>query len=214
MTRQSVAVLLVVVAMCALAHPSYAAGGTVEFTPVIGHFAPLNSQFVNTDVPIVASQEASTAYGARLGWWVIPRLAVEGGVVVGSSSLEILANDVVSFDARMVEADVRVRFRLSDPAADTGFDLIGGLGVSDLGDNLSDLADDEGFKTPATFTGIVGLGGTIAVTERVRVRFDAEDHIHGSSFDISDDLYGMPVDTRTQHDLILTAGVVIPVWQQ
>ncbi|HEX5132945.1 MAG TPA: hypothetical protein VFX92_10715 [Candidatus Krumholzibacteria bacterium] len=203
------------VAICLLFSPLTVHAASLELTPVVAHLAPLNSQVANIDAPLVIRQSASTAYGGRLGVWIIPRVAVEAGVLVGSSDIELLGGggEPLVLGAQMLQMDLRARVRLTDPNATNGLDVIAGIGLSDLGDLLSDVGEDQGIKTPAKVTGIIGVGGTVAVTDRIHLRFDVEDHIHGANFEIDEDNFGFPIDGRTQNDLVVAAGIVIPLWQ-
>ncbi|HEU4363843.1 MAG TPA: hypothetical protein VFT13_00100 [Candidatus Krumholzibacteria bacterium] len=197
---------------CLFAPAAHAESATVEFTPIIAYVAPMKSQAIIPDSPLVIRATPGTGYGARLAWWVTPRIAIEGGLLYAHSSLELVGGTVLTLDAHFFQADARVRVRLNSPDADSGLDFIGGIGITDLNDALSDFSEDQGISTPAKFTGIVGLGGTVAVSERVRLRFDAEDHIHGANFDIDEANVSGPLDSPTQHELVFSAGLVIPLW--
>jgi hypothetical protein len=186
---------------------------TLEFTPYIGHLAPQNSQVAESDATIAIRQDAATAYGARVTWWIAPRIAAEASVTTASSGIQLIGNAVIGVDAQMFYADARARFRLNDPSATAGFDLIGGIGISDLGDGITDFGEDLGIESPSTVTWIVGLGATVAVSERIHLRFDAEDHIHDGNIEIDEANFGTPVEKRNQNDLLFTAGIVIPVWE-
>lgn len=204
------------VASALLLQPSPARSAGLEMTPVIGHLAPLNSQIANVDAPLVIRQSACTAYGGRLGVWIIPRVGVEAGVLVGSSDISLLGSggEPIILGSQMLQFDLRARVRLNDPTARTGLDVIAGIGLSDLGDLLSDLGEGQGIETPAKFTWIIGVGGTVPVGQTVHLRFDVEDHIHDSNYEIDEDNFGFPLGSRTQHDLVVTAGIVIPFWEK
>lgn len=208
--RNLAAVSLAVVLFQGLV-PSHAESARLEFTPVIARLEPLNSQVANSDAPLVIRESASTAFGARMGIWVAPRVGIEANLLVGSSSIQIIGNELLSLDATMLQADVRVRFRVTDPTATAAFDVIAGVGLSDLGDGLSDVGEDVGLTSPSTFTFVIGVGATIPITDRVRLRFDVEDHIHDSNFEIDATTFGYSIDNRTQNDLVFATGLVIPL---
>ena len=205
-----IATLLITLGV-AIAAP--ASASRIEFTPVIGHVQPMVNQISNADIPLYLRQSAFTGYGARTSWWISPRVGVEAGVLVGSTELEIFANDIVTVNSQMAYFDARMRVRLNDPAASTGIDLIGGLALTDLDDPLSEIGEDLGFKSPTGVAGVVGLGATTGVTDRIRLRFDLVDYFHGSNYEVDDSTYGMPVDGSSQQDLVVTIGMVVDVWQ-
>lgn len=202
--------LSVVVAQLLMA--SHAHSAKVEFTPVVAHLTPLKSQVADADASIVIRQAAGTGYGARLGVWVTPRVGVEASMLVASSSIQLIGGTAISLDATMLQLDLRARIRVNDPTADIGFDVIAGVGMSDLGDGLSDAGENVGLKSPAAFTFVIGIGGTIPVTDRIRLRFDVEDHIHDANYEIDEATFGSPVNTNNQNDIVVAAGLVIPLW--
>ena len=193
--------------------PALANAVGVEFTPVIGHFSPLNSQIADNDAPLVVRQSDATAYGARLTVWLAPRIAVEGSFVTASSGIAFIGGTIFNFDAVTTQLDARARFRVNDPTASAGLDVIAGLGISDINDSLSDVGEDLGFESPSAFTIVVGLGGTVPVTDRINLRFDIEDHIHDANYEVDETTFGSPVSVdERQHDIVFLAGIVIPIW--
>jgi hypothetical protein len=210
-TREILATMAAIAILAAA--PTRPRAATLEFTPYIGHLAPQNSQVADVDAAIVIRQDAATAYGARVTWWIAPRIAAEASVTTASSSMELIGNTVLSVNAQMFYFDARARFRLTDPSAGAGLDLIGGVGISDLGDGLTDFGEGLGVESPSAFTWIVGLGATVPVSDRILLRFDVEDHIHDGNIEIDEANFGAAVDKRSQNDLLITAGIVIPVWE-
>jgi hypothetical protein len=192
--------------------PSHARSAKVEFTPVIAHITPLKSQVADIDAPLVIRQSDATAYGARVGIWLAPRIGVEGSVLVGSSSIQLIGGTLLNLDATTMQLDLRARIRLNDPASDNGFDAIVGVGMNDLNDGLSDAGESIGLESPSTVEFVIGLGATISVSDHIRLRFDAEDHIHDSNYEIDETAFGSPVETNSQNDLVFALGVVIPLW--
>ncbi len=193
--------------------PSIAGAISVEFTPVIGHYTPVNSQIADNEASLAARQADATAFGARLGVWVIPRVAVEASFLTASSGIQFASGGLLAFDAVTTQYDVRARFRVNDPAAGAGLDVIAGLGMSDINELFSDTGEGAGFESPSAFTIVVGVGGTVPVTDRVKLRFDLEDHIHDANYEIDEDFLGTPVNVdQKQHDIVLLAGIVIPIW--
>ena len=195
--------------------PSFANAIGVEFTPVIGHYTPLNSQIADNDAPLVVRQDDATTFGARLAVWVAPRIGVEASFLTSSSGIQLIGGgEPIGLDAVMTHLDVRARFRVNDPAAGAGLDVIAGLGISDINDPLSDVGEDLGFESPSEFTIVVGLGGTVPVTDRIKLRFDIEDHIHDANYEVDETLFGSPVSIdEKQHDIMFLAGIVIPLWE-
>lgn len=188
---------------------------SMEFTPFVGYFSPQSNQTNNSTAPLVIRQSAATAFGAHATWWATNRLGIELGVLVAESDIRYFANQIVTFDAQIFQADLRVRFRVNDPTGPVGFDLIAGLGIANLDDTLSDIEDDTaGLGSPNKTMGVLGVGATAQVTDRISLRFDVEDRIHGGNIEVSDDLYGESVDGETQHDFVMTMGIVIPVWSK
>ncbi len=184
----------------------------MELTPVVAHLTPLNSQVTDNDDPLVIRQASSTAYGARLGAWFHPRIGAEASVLVGSSHIQLVGAEALNLDAYMLQMDLRARVRLNDPSANVGLDAIAGIGLSNIGDPLSDLGDEIGLKSPATFEFVLGIGGTISVTDKVQLRFDIEDHIHDSNYELDETLLGYTVENRKQNDIVVAMGLVIPVF--
>jgi hypothetical protein len=187
----------------------------VEFTPVVGHFTPLSSQITDTATPLVADQSDATTFGARVTAWVAPRIGVEASLLTAASTMTFIGGgDPLPFDATILFLDARARFRVNNPADAAGLDIIAGIGISNVNDVLSNYGEDLGFKSPSTFTYVLGIGGTVPITERVKLRFDVEDHIHDANYEVDGDMaFGGPITIdNTQHDIMVLAGIVIPIW--
>lgn len=184
----------------------------MEFTPVVAHVTPLKSQVADSDATIVIRQESGTGFGARLGVWLAPRVAVEANMLIASSTISYIGGTQLNFDSNVLQLDLRGRLRVNDPAAAAGFDVIAGIGMSDLGDALSDFGEELGLKSPATFTFVIGIGATVPISDKVKLRFDVEDHIHDSNLEVEETAFGSPVDTESQNDIVIAAGIVIPLW--
>ncbi len=199
-------------AMLTTMAPTLANAIGIEFTPVVGHYTPLNSQVADNDAPLVVRQDDATAFGARATFWLVPRIAAEASFLTASSPLTLLGGgDALSFDAVMVQFDARARIRLTNPTAAAGLDVIAGLGWSDINDPLSDIGEDV-LQSPSTFTFVLGIGGTVPVSDKIKLRFDIEDHIHDPNYEIDETAFGGPVKVdKKQQDIFFLAGIVIPL---
>ncbi len=195
--------------------PALANAIGVEFTPVVGHFTPLESQITDNDAPLVVRQSDATAFGARLTVWLAPRIAAEASFVTASGGVTLIGGgQPIGLDGVMIQLDARARFRVNDPNDAAGLDIIAGLGISDINEGLSDVGEDLGFESPSAFTIVVGLGGTLPVSDRIRLRFDIEDHIHDANYEVDEANFGSAVSVDDQqHDIVLLAGIVLPIWE-
>jgi hypothetical protein len=185
----------------------------IEFTPVVGHYTPINSQVADNDAPLLVRQDDATAFGARVSFWIVPRIAAEASFLTASSSITLFGGgtEQLHFDAVMTQFDARARIRLNDPAVAAGLDFIAGIGMSDINDGLSDVGE-EIFESPSTFTFVLGVGGTVPVSDKIKLRFDIEDHIHDPNYEIDETAFGGPVKVdKKQQDIFFLAGIVIPL---
>jgi hypothetical protein len=110
----------------------------------------------------------------------------------------------------MLIADLRGRLRVNDPEAPVDIELVAGLGLTNLGGALFDLVDGDGLDSPSVPTGVVGVGGVFALTDRIRLRVSFEDYIHDGNLIADEGLYSGDDDRRFQHDLLWSAGIVLP----
>ena len=193
--------------------PTLANAIGIEFTPVVGHYTPLNSQVADNDAPLLVRQDDATAFGARATFWLVPRIAAEASFLTASSSITLFGGgpEQLHFDAVTIQFDARARIRLTDPTAAAGLDVIAGLGWSDINDALSDVGEDV-FESPSTFTFVLGIGGTVPVSDKIKLRFDIEDHIHDPNYEIDEAAFGGPITVdKKQQDIFFLAGIVIPL---
>jgi hypothetical protein len=212
MNRTLRSTLLFAVSALALAMPRHAAA--LEITPFVGVVHPLKPEFLDLGVPLVIDLEPSTAYGIRLGGRVTPRIGLEASLAGSGANLRVIGNALLESSGTLFEGDGRARFRLNSPGASQHFDLIGGVGMSDAQFNLSDFLNRTGLKRKARVTWVGGLGATLAVFPSAALRVDLEDHISPTHLQVDQSLTGVSYKERTQHDLMFTMGVVVPLGQR
>src|SRR5690242_16129339 len=188
-----------------------AARAAVEITPVIGIVHPVKAEYVDFGTPLVFGLSTSAAYGARVTWWVSPRVALEASAVGAGTMLKLVGAGAIDSPGTLFQGDGRVRFRLNAPAAPNHFDLIGGVGLSDAQFDLTDFLDRAGIKRKARTEWVVGAGTTLDLWSNAALRIDLEDHLHAQNFEFDPALSGITPSDRGQQDLTWTAGLVIPL---
>jgi opacity protein-like surface antigen len=173
---------------------------------------PTKSEYIDLGVPLIVDLASGAAYGLRATWWTMPRLGIEASFAGAGLEYRLTGGSELTASATLVQADARARFRLNAPTAANHFDLIGGVGVSDLQSDVDGVIKPTGYDTKNRTAWVVGLGTTLGVLTNAGIRFDFEDHIHKAHFEVSDvALSGGIPQNRTMNDLLFTAGVVVPL---
>jgi Outer membrane protein beta-barrel domain len=199
--------LFAIAALASCAVPAFA---DLEFTPFVGRYTPTNNLIDDQSSPLVITPAATTTYGGGLTWWVSPRVGLEAAAGTAQGKLELLGGGVVDLDYRVLMADARVRFRLSPEDAPAALHAIGGIGITHHWNGLFD--GTPGIESKAAVTAVLGLGADVAVTERFKLRFDLTDRIHNNAIEADATGGSSIADDRSQHDVVFTVGLAIPVW--
>jgi outer membrane protein W len=191
----------------ALATPA-TAQSKLEFSPFVGEMVPVRVLAVDSTGSAALEHSNQTAYGARIAYWVTPRIALEGTLGFSQGDLIIVSTQVLKLRSTAMIADVRARFRLTNPLAKSSVFVTAGAGVVDHRNLLFDAgAEQDLIEIKNPIGAVVGMGATIPVTGDVMLRVDMEDHIHKT--EISGTGLGFESD-RTQHDLLFSLGAVVP----
>jgi hypothetical protein len=173
---------------------------------------PTKSEYIDLGVPLIVDLASGAAYGLRATRWTMPRLGIEASFAGAGLEYRLTGGSELTTSATLAQADARARFRLNAPTAANHFDLIGGVGVSDLQSDVDGVIKPTGYDTKNRTAWVVGLGTTLGVLTNAGIRFDFEDHIHKAHFEVSDvGLSGGIPQNRTMNDLLFTAGVVVPL---
>ena len=202
----------------------------VDISTAVGAFLPLG-EVSNVEVVrgfqanqiVVHDHTPGAVVGARLGFWLSSRFAIEVAGTYAPAPLDVGfrergvggATFTQSGDATTVAASGRAHFRPAGREARSAVHLIGGLGfVTRFGDGYAGV---EGLTAPAA---IVGAGLTVRLTDRVTLRWDLEDTISFPSPTVVTQVNQDPnqvlleevrtdSSTRMVNDLILVQGLSI-----
>lgn len=196
-----------VVAALAVAPPAHAQS-RFEFTPFVGTMLPLKVLAVDTAGAAAIEHTTGTSYGAKVTFWAAARLGLEASAAFASSQLQVISTAVLKIRSTTTMLDLRARYLLSNPLATNSVFITGGVGLVDHRNSLFDAGEESDlleYKAKIGF--VVGMGATFRVTSNLSLRADVEDHIHSSELN-GDGLPGL--EERTQHDLHISLGAVVP----
>lgn len=164
---------------------------------------------------VYVKQRASVAFGARIGVWPAARFGIEGEVVVLPSRGDLRAaflnpaDDSVSFGildekATSTHFGLLLSYAIVQPALDPILVYVSaGVGATRRSGALfEDLLE---LNTGTDVGGVVGLGISYGLSPNMAIRTDLRDYITTYDPEVVDagDFY----TGRTQHDLILSAGI-------
>ena len=216
-TRLIVMALLTLSGVSSLARAQR--GGRVEAVPFIGFYVPVATLIEVVDpgsgVGVKFEQQAAFSFGGRIGYWVTPRVAVEGaaGYTASDVKLTILGTGtpaVQSDGARVLGFSARARLRLrAGPAA---FHLLGGVAVVSRYGSLWDLLAQSGIPVAGrTDVGaLLGAGVAFPVCPGLEFRVEVEDYVHQAKFTVGGGANPPEsTDARTQNDLVISTGLAI-----
>lgn len=180
----------------------------LEFSPFVGEMIPVRSLAFDSTGSAALEHTNAKAYGARVAYWLTPRIALEATLGFSEGDLMIISTQILKLRSTAMIADARARFRLTNPMARSSVFLTAGAGVVDHRNVLFDAgAEQETLEFKNSIGAVVGIGATMPVAGDVSLRVDMEDHIHKT--EISGTGLGFESD-RTQHDLIFSLGAVVP----
>jgi opacity protein-like surface antigen len=178
-----------------------------EFTPFVGTLVPSKSLAVDTGGQATIENTTGTSYGAKLTFWAAPRIGLEASAAFASSQVQVAAINVVKVRSTTTLVDLRARYLLSNPLAPNSVFITGGVGLVDYRNALFDAGEEtDQLKYKAKIGFVVGMGATFKVTSNLSLRADVENHIHSSEIEGNVDNF----DNKTQHDLHISLGAVVP----
>jgi hypothetical protein len=180
-------------------------------TPFVGSMVPLQSLLLDTAGTAGFRMQAHTIYGVRVTKPMSPSLGVEFAFGAGSGSLEAVSTEVFELQTAVYFADLRARFRVAGDD-NTQVGAILGAGWTQFSSGLFDAAHeaDEDTRFKGTVTGILGLGLTAKLGDRITLSVDATDRIHEQGIDAPGLSTGQFND-KLQHDLTFSAGLAFPL---
>jgi hypothetical protein len=180
-------------------------------TPFVGSMIPLQSLLLDTAGASGFRMQVQTFYGVRFAKPMSSSLGMELALGAGSGTLEAVSAEVFELQTAVYFADLRARLRVAG-GDDAQLGAIVGGGWTQFSSGLFDAAhegdDDTRFK--GTITGIVGLGFTAKLSDRITLSVDATDRIHEQGIDAPGLSTGQFTD-KLQHDLTFSAGLAFPL---
>ncbi len=196
MSKLPPVVLAWIIIMASGVSPALAQQQTIEFTPFIGAFVPVNSAIDDRDVELRFDHSASLALGGRMALWIEDALALEGAFAHLPSDV---SDQTFGPDARIWAASGRLLYRLDGPTDDVRLHL--GAGFAVIGHEGDAYASFGG----TTDLGVVlDVGARYRLGPRLALRFDLEDHLSEASFTPNAVL---ETDSRLQNDLVISVGL-------
>ncbi len=207
---------LVLLSLLALPTASVAAQVSVDFTPRIGAYVPLEDLTVGTDptTGLFRRQRAETKFtiGSRLGLWLSPAFGFEGVVdynkggvstYLGGSRLDPTAG------SHFFAGTGRAMLKLQSSGGGAAIILNAGAGLVDRGGEFI-----VGGNPPSTtFTGRTDFAPAAGIAFLVRLRSDVAARIDIDGYTYSaryiNPIFGSTGKQR-QYDLVITFGLTGP----
>ena len=185
---------------------------SMEITPFMGVFHPLENQIDDGAGPFIGQFSSGAAYGARAGWWFNPRFGFDAGVTVAGTEFALVGvGGALTTPGTWYSTDARLRVRLMGADAPMAVDLLGGAGYTTIRYGLKGALQSVGLDTESTVSWIFGAAGTVPVGSSLGLRIEIEDHMHDQNFETDPSTgIGIVVDDRTQHDVVFSVGLVVP----
>ena len=211
-------------------------GWTVEVTPFVGAYIPLNqlARFSSTllilgvpaRVTLEGNQASSFTLGGRLSGWLSRRLGVEGTFSYAWSDLDVTRTIEIPGEVRRLDvasgasvwaASARLLYRLARIERSAVVLLGAGPAIVSRG---GEAYDAPAFGLPGTGSvsgttdlgGVVDLGIRVDAGSRIAIRLDAEAYLYSVSLSIAQP-FGtvnspdLRSDSRFQADVLLSAGL-------
>lgn len=167
-----------------------------ELTPFVGAYVPLTN--FAEDNGVEAKHQPSAAVGLRATIPSAGRLGFEGVIGVAQGAVEASSSSgEAEVSGRVILASVRALWGLGAPGGARSWHATTGLGVLSRGSDA--YAPLEGTTDIGAVVGI-GMRTTMGAWS---LRFDLEDNISSATFGDG--------GSQLQNDLLLSAGLVIPL---
>jgi hypothetical protein len=207
--RLSILVLAALVTLAVVA--PRIASAAMEITPFMGVLHPLENQIDDGAGPFVGQFSSGPAYGARAGWWLNPRFGFDASVTVAATEFGLVGvGGGLVTPGTWYSTDARLRLRLLGADAPMAVDLLGGAGYTTIRYGLKGAFQSIGLDTESTVSWVFGAAGTVPVGSSLGLCIEIADHMHDQNFEADPLTVGIEVDDRTQHDLVVSLGLVVP----
>lgn len=215
--RPSIRSLVAVLVLAPFATLAGQGKGRIELTPFLGMYVPVADLIKESDpvsgLSVVFGQKSAFSLGARLGYGLSDRAALEGAFGYTSSdvTVEIPGVGGTSISGTVLQGSARVVYRLNAPASPTGWHLIGGLAVTSRGGDIWSQIESSGTKVNGRtdFGVVIGGGVRLPVGKGFALRIDVEDYISQAKFTLDDGIQALDSESQLQNDLVLSVGLAI-----
>ena len=215
--RPSIRSLVAVLALAPCAALAGQGKGRIELTPFLGMYVPVADLIKESDpssgLSVVFGQKSAFSLGARLGYGLSDRAALEGAFGYTSSDVTVEVPGVggTSISGTVLQGSARVVYRLNAPTSPTGWHLIGGLAVTSRGGDIWSQIESSGTKVNGRtdFGVVVGGGVRLPVGKGFALRIDVEDYISQAKFTLDDGVQALDSESQLQNDLVLSVGLAI-----
>jgi hypothetical protein len=189
---------LIATALLALVARPAMAQVTVDFTPKLGAYVPLEN-FSETGV--VTRHSNQFAIGGRLGVWMSPSFGIEGTVDYSEPSLNTRVNGVTvsSVSASIIAASLRPTVKLSAPSGAMALVLSAGGGLVSQGGDAT-----TGLRGRTDLAPAAGAGLLVRLTRKVDARVDVDGYSYKPTLT---DVNGNSLVGRRQYDLFVSFGL-------
>jgi len=215
--RPTIRSLVAVLALAPLATAAGQGKGRIELTPFLGMYLPVADLITESDpgsgLSVVFGQKSAFSLGARLGYGLSDRAALEGAFGYTSSdvSIDVAGLGGTSLGGTVIQGSARVVYRLNAPASPTGWHLIGGLAMTSRGGDIWSQIESSGTKVNGRtdFGAVIGGGVRLPVGKGFALRIDVEDYISQAKFTLDDGVQAVASESQLQNDLVLSVGLAI-----
>lgn len=215
--RPTIRSLVTVLALAPFATVAGQGKGRIELTPFLGLYVPVADLIKESDpvsgLSVVFGQKSAFSLGARLGYGLSDRAAIEGAFGYTSSdvSVDVPGLGGTSLGGTVIQGSARVVYRLNAPASPTGWHLIGGLAMTSRGGDIWSQIESSGTKVDGRtdFGAVIGGGVRFPIGKGFALRIDVEDYISQAKFTLDDGVQAVDSESQLQNDLVLSAGLAI-----
>jgi hypothetical protein len=179
-----------------------------EITPFIGYLIPLGTLYQGGNLGAKITQTAGFTFGGSFAYNMSARLAFEGGLAFGSGSMDLDPGALPDDDDNVFVLSGVARYRVNSVAYRNQVHVLGGLGFIRHGGDAVGLLKGVGTKGFTHLGFILGASYALPIGRGLNVRFEGRDHIYSSK--LKDD-QGGESDSSLQNDIVLTAGISLPL---
>ena len=179
-----------------------------EATPFIGYLIPLGTLYQGGNLGAKISQTSGFTFGGNVAYNMTARLAFEGGLAFGSGTMDLDPGTLPDEDDNVFMLSAVARYRVNALAYRNQIHVLGGLGFIRHGGDAVGLLKDAGTKGFTHLGLILGASYALPIGRGLNLRFEGRDHIYSSK--LKDD-QGGESDSSLQNDLVLTAGISLPL---